>query len=210
MRVFTAAFIVLAAASTVLAAPIQVGIGAFSASATVIDFNAIADEFPITTQFAAQGVTFSGGIYGMTNSGDIAFFPASGGVIASNWLYSGSAHGPMPITLTFAAPVFRLGFLTEVNAGDTTTISTFSNATPTGSVSLLSGGLGAVFFGVEDLAGFNSITIDVTGGENHFIGLDDLRFESGAITEVPEPATLLSLAAGLALFALGRRARPSR
>ncbi len=66
------------------------GIINFSGTESVIDFNTIADEELITNQFtASMCVTFSGAIYGMTNSGDVGSFPNSGGVIASNWLYNG-------------------------------------------------------------------------------------------------------------------------
>ncbi len=205
MRYFVALCFFCTTACTMLAAPIQVGEGAFSGSATVVNFNSIANEEQIVAQYAGLGVTFSGGLYGLTNPGDADFFPAPGAAIASNWLYSQAQHGPMPITVTFSTPVLRVGFLTEVNAGDTTTIATYSGVSSTGSVNHLSSSLTAAFFGVEDLSGISSITINVTGPGNHFIALDDLRFDTGAAAQVPEPTTWLSLAGGLALLGALRR-----
>jgi hypothetical protein len=74
------------------AATSAIGLAGFSGTETVVDFNSIADEELITTQFVGSGVTFSGAIYGMTHAGDIALFPNPGGVIASNWLYSQGAN----------------------------------------------------------------------------------------------------------------------
>src|SRR5436309_6693487 len=80
----------LAAGSGLQAAPTAIfSPGAFSGSAQLVNFNVIGNEVPITTQYSGQGVTFGGGLFGMTNPGDTTLFPANGGgVIASDWRYS--------------------------------------------------------------------------------------------------------------------------
>src|SRR5207253_6547694 len=81
--------------TSVSAAPVLITLGGFSGSETVINFNGIGNEAAITNQFAGQGVTFSGPVYGMTNPGDLSQFPLNGGVIASNWRYSLSGISPL-------------------------------------------------------------------------------------------------------------------
>lgn len=87
---------VSAFADSAVALPFQISLADFSGSQTVIDFNTVANEVQVTSQFVADGVVFSDALYGMTNPGDTGQFPGNGGgVIASNWLYSlaVSAHG---------------------------------------------------------------------------------------------------------------------
>jgi hypothetical protein len=165
----------------------------FSGSASVVDFNSIlTNETTITNQFAGQGVTFGGGLFSLDTSGDTSQFPSNGGgVIASDWKYSQGVP-TLPWTATFTGIETRAGFLVEVNSGDSTQITTFLNGTPTGIVSQVSLGTSAVFFGIQDLSGFNSISVTVTGPGNHFIAIDDFRFEA-----VPEPGTTWLLASGL-------------
>jgi hypothetical protein len=145
-------------------------------------------------------VTFSGGIYAMTNSGDTSQFPSKGGgVIASAWRYSRSSLQSLPITLTFTAIQGQMGFLTEMNASDVVQITTLLNGVQHGVVSYPSVSPTAVFFGVKDPLGFNSVSITLTGPSNHFLAIDDLRFQAK-----PEPGAAALLAAGLGLTALLR------
>jgi hypothetical protein len=170
----------------------------FNGTETTISFNSLANEVQITNQFSGQGVTFSGGIYAMTNSGDTSQFPSNGGgVIASDWKYSLSSLQSLPITLTFTAIQGQMGFLTEMNTNDVVQITTLLNGVSHGAVSYTSVGLTAVFFGVKDPLGFNSVSITVTGPSNHFLAIDDLRFQA-----IPEPGVTALLATGLGLTAL--------
>lgn len=203
----------LLGATNVYAAPVSIDIGSFSGFETVIDFNTIADEELITDQFtASMGVTFSGAIYGMTNSGDINQFPNSGGVIASNWLYSvGSSQG-LSFTADLGGTFTKVGFNVETNSGDNTTIEVLVNSVSGGAVTFDTNIDGSQFIAVEDTDGFDSITVSVQDNNNGFLAIDDLRFEGGlSFDSVPVPSSslsgLLALIAGmlaLGLFMLRR------
>lgn len=177
----------------------------FNGSEITLTFNSLTLETAITNQFAAQGVTFSGGLFAMTNSGDLSQFPSNGGgVIASDWRYNGGGLQSLPITATFTATQVQLGFLAELNTSDVVQISTYLKGALHGSVSYTSVGTTAVFFGVKDPLGFDSISINVTGPSNHFLAFDDFRFQA-----IPEPGVTALLAAGLGLTALLRFRRRS-
>jgi hypothetical protein len=177
----------------------------FTGSAQTIEFNTIVNEAPITTDFSSQGVVFSGGLYGLTNPGDIDLFPSDGGGgIASDWRYS-QGSPTLPWTATFSSTQSLVGFLVEVNSGDTTQISTFLNSNLTGTVSLLSTGITPVFFGVQDLSGFNSISVTVTGPGNHFIAIDNFEYQA-----IPEPETVALLGAGLVAIGVARTRRHAK
>jgi hypothetical protein len=89
--VFMACFFISLLSDVALADPISIGIDGFSSSATVVNFNSIGNEVAINSQYAGQGVIFSGALFGLDDSfsGDNAFYPDNGGgVIAPSWLYS--------------------------------------------------------------------------------------------------------------------------
>jgi hypothetical protein len=203
----------LLSSASVFAAPVSIDIGDFSGNENIIDFNSIADEEQIVDQFADQCVTFSGAIYGMTNSGDINQFPNSGGVIASNWLYDGSGLQGTSFTADFGGPYTKAGFFVETNTGDNTTIEVVLNSSSGGSLTFATNTDGSEFIGVEDTDGFDSITVSVAGASNQFLAIDDLRFEGGElcgvvapeISTVPVPSLSISglITLVLGLFALG-------
>jgi hypothetical protein len=126
-----AAAAVLAAVGPLEAVPFQIGL--FSGS--LVDFNSVANEEPITNQFSGSGVNFSGAIYGMTNYGDTQQFPGSGGgVIASNWLYSLQSNQGDSFTASFGAPQRRFGFYSEINDGDDVMVELFNGSASLGSI----------------------------------------------------------------------------
>ncbi len=172
--------------------PVQIGLGGFSGSETVINFNSIGNEVQINNQFSGQGATFSGPLYGMTNPGDTSKFPGNGGgVIASNWRYSLGSAGGYSFDVAFNQTETRVGFYVETNDPDNTTLAVYAGSTLLGSL-LFDSKITAAFFGAEDLAGFNNITISVQNNLNGFIAIDDLRFENSSVNGVPEGgATLL-------------------
>jgi len=175
-------FFVFSAPINLLAAPSAIGLFAFSGSETVINFNSIADEELITGQYSGSGVTFSGALYGLTDPGDLVFFPSNGGgVIASNWLYDGGGNQGLSFTATFTSMQTKVGFNVETNDPDNTTIEVFTNGNPQGSIPFDTS-QSVIFIGVEDPNGFNSVTVTVQNNENGFIAIDDFRFEGGNAT----------------------------
>jgi hypothetical protein len=58
--------------------------------------------------------------------------------------------------------------------------------------------------GVRDTAGFDMISVTVSGPNNHFLAIDDFRFQA-----IPEPGVTALLASGLGLTALLRFRRRS-
>lgn len=180
------------------ASPIAVGIGAFGGGATVINFNALSDDTLITTQFVGLGLTVSGGLYAdTTNSGFIIGSPS-----ASNFVPTSPGPGPYnTIILTFTTPIIRIGMNEISNPGS------FNIATLGGTLSYSSSlAPPGAFAGYQDLSGFTSVTLTVTGASNNAFGIDNLRFD----TAVPEPSAGLLLAGALfMLFCARLLARPT-
>jgi len=176
-----------------------IGIGAFSGSETVIDFNSLADLEEITTQYAGTGATFSGGIYGYTNSGDLIHFPDNGGgVIACNWYGSHE----LSFTVNFDSTQTRVGFYVETWDDDNTTIEVRLDGNLQGSEQFDTGpgdDLTVIFIGVEEPEGFDSMTVTVQNNNNGFLAIDDLRFEGSSVT----PASIPTLSEwGMIVFML--------
>jgi len=177
---------------------------AVSASTLVIDFESLSDLEPITNQFAAQGITFSNAVAakadfagGSLNTFDVP--PFSGTNVAVD---SGGA-----MSISFASPIdFFSGHFTYFT---TLTLEAFNGATSLGSVSSA--------FGDNTLSSGNppnellsflspgQITrVIITGFANgDSFALDDVRIQR---TDVPEPATLVTLLLGLGVLA-ARRSR---
>lgn len=172
----------------------------FNGSETIITFNGLTNEIAITNQFSAQGVTFGNGLFALTNSADLAYFTNPGGVIASDWKYS-LGSPTLPWTATFTSTQLQTGWLTELWNGDTITVTVKLGASVVGTVTHTNTGasLTSFFFGIKAPGGFDSISVNVTGPNNHFIAIDDFRFQA-----IPEPGVTSLLAAGLGLTALLR------
>jgi hypothetical protein len=188
-----------------------IGSGSFSAGATLVDFNAVtAAGTPITNQFAASGIIFSGSLFAMTNSGDLALFPGNGGgVIASNYIYGLLTRG-LTFTAQLSSPANRVGFYLVNSNLQTLTVEFFNGAASIGSVLLKNtSGTTAWFKGVESDVAFDRMVFTNTSSPYAaygFFSIDDLRFE--AITAVPVPASLLLFLPGLgALIGMRRTFR---
>ncbi len=109
----------------------------------------------------------------------------------SQWLslFGGS------ITFTFSTPTRAFGAYISGLQVDGETI-TFNDGSPQ-SVAIPNPGSGIAFVGFIDDVGVSSITINAL---NDIVGVDDVRYLSGASTAVPEPASVLLM--GTALLGL--------
>jgi hypothetical protein len=196
-----AAGIVAMLAGAAGAAPMVIGLGDFSGSETVLDFSGLAPGTPITTQYAAQGVTFSG----QDGNELTANFAEQGQNFA---LFSNTGY---PITIDFSSTMLRTGFdvrtldidnlfvtVTAISGGNVVSSTDFEFQT----------GTTFSFAGIEDsMNGIDQLVLSAAGGSgtNSFI-IDNFRFEAGAAV-VPEPSAALLFPAGLLLAATVVRRR---
>lgn len=202
-----AASTMLFASHAAVAAPVL--INSVSAPSTTIDFSSIGNTTPITNQFAAQGVTFSGALVGLTNSGDVGTFPGPPSAVASNWDYNGVGRVGTSFTATFSSPVTEVAFYEEVNQDDNLTLSLFNGSTALGSLVLPNGfGNNGTLYGVQELAGFDKIVATVSVVDNGYYALNDFTFTQITAGGVPEPATWAMMLLGF--FGLGVLARRRR
>lgn len=201
-----AAAAVLIAAQSAQATVSLINASAFDGAQQVVTFDSIANEAPITNEFAGQGVVFSGALYGMTNPGDTHMFAGPPAAIASNWLYSHGSLGGTSFTAAFSSDENLLGFYQELNPGDNLTVNLFENGNPVDSINLPSpASTQGTFVGLEDTSAFNSAEFTVTTNVNGFVALDFFQFES--VAPVPEPASAALIATGLLGFAGLRKRR---
>jgi hypothetical protein len=175
----------------------------------LIDFNLGSNAVAIGSLYSASGVTFSGALLGLTTD-DVALFPSSGGVIASNWNYTspigccGSSAG-QSFTATFSSSIFGLGFFLENDPGQTATVEFFSGVTSLGTLALekntsLWPNLTPEFRGFGDTSGFDKIvfTNSYSGDGNGFFAIDDMRIASAPA--IPEPETYVMMLTGIGLI----------
>ena len=181
------------------AAPVALGSGAFLPADTLVDFNLASNEVAVGALYSGSGVTFSGALLGMTNSGDTNLFPGNGGgVIASNWNYSQGAHTGLSFTASFASLMSRVGFHLENWPNQTATVELFAGATSLGTLALANtSSLTAEFRGIGEASGFDKMVFTNTADTNGFFAVDDMRF-SAAVPAIPEPETYALMLAGLA------------
>lgn len=186
--------------SAATAAPVSVTASAFNG--TLIDFNALPDRTAVGSQFAALGVTVTGGSLITNNSS--ALQAAFGSQGASNFDHGDpSVPSWLSITLTFADPIIRIGMDQLSSASDF--ILNVSDEEL-----LFASGSTPRFVGVEDLDGFNEVKLYITQESNPRFSIDNLRFDvaGGPDNTVPEPGALAL--AGLALAAAGAAGRLRR
>jgi hypothetical protein len=194
------------------ATPIQVGIGSFSGSATVIDFQSIANGASITNQYAGSGITFSGGLWGNSNPSTAGLIPGSMGKVATNFVFNcggGSACGST-LTIDLASTALRVGFDAATNDADNLLINV--DAFREGvlvSTFTVDTSLSGQFFGFEDSTlGIDRLMLTPTNSVGGALVLDNVRFEGTIAAVVPEPSAALLFPVGLLVAAsLIRRPR---
>ena len=183
--------------------------GAPPSGSTVIDFDALAADAEITTQFAALGVTVSGGA--CTNGQLTGSFFTSQQV--TNFVGDGTTPcGAAPgfpsypaLTFTFSTPITYFGVDAVVSNGNVNLVFTTSNGMlAVGTPGFLTPP--AQFRAIEDATPFTTVTLS-TGLTGAF-AIDNLTFVTAAST-VPEPGTWAMLGTGL-LGVAGVAARRKR
>jgi hypothetical protein len=160
---------------------------------------------PFVHDAAIGGAVNNWGANGtVANAGNV---PDVGGTASSAYLgaFDNVGAGSASITLTFASDMLRVGAYVAGAAGSTIQLSAYDGsgalletvviAAPT----VAAWGTSGSFLGLERVEGIRTIVF--TGAD---FGLDGLTFEPNPIP-VPEPATLATVALGVALLALRRR-----
>lgn len=203
--------VALFASSASVASAAPTVITSIAGPTVVIDFSGAANEAPITNQYAAQGVTFSGSLFGMTNIGDTKFFPGPPTAIASNWTYDTSPYlQGLTFEADFTSHAFNVGFYQALNSGDFLTATVFDGATNLGSVDFPSpwGGFDVTFQGVSNDVAFDRVVFTVNKTDNGFFAMNDFTFD--AAPGVPEPASWAMMLVGFgSIGAVLRRRRTS-
>jgi hypothetical protein len=113
---------------------------------------------------------------------------------------------------TFGSPVDRIGFFWESNTEDALLVTTYRSSLATGSFVIPNpNGITSHFFGVADVLGIDTISIDAQNNDNRFLAIDDFRFDAPAqVAPVPEPASMLLFGTGLVGAGVARRWRQRR
>jgi hypothetical protein len=180
-----------------------IGPGAF-VSPTLINFE-FAPDARLDDRYSALGVTFSE-LFG----GGVSDVGTGAGVtgIATNFpIFVGCpAAGCPDATAQFSSLNTRVGFYVSTNPEDDLTVFAYRGTALVGSEFFSTGGAGhgGSFAGVEFARGFDRIVLRTTKVENGALLIDDFRFE-GTPAPVPEPATVVLFASGLAGAYLRRR-----
>jgi hypothetical protein len=209
--------LLLLALSGAVAAPVEVGNGAFSAGAATITFDAIPNLSPVGSTYPGVNI---GGVYGDFWDGvNDAPFANPGLQVVSNFLPAIAVEPGQPtccfdVWVEFSMQITRAGFQLAtgmLNPG--VRVEVYQDQTLLGMLAFAATPQVERFVGVEDSGGFNRIRIysPSTPNGSRAFSMDDLVYDGVA---VPEPSlTQLSLA-GLLLLAgargLGRWRRRSR
>ena len=196
---FTFAVLCLGSSISTQADPIIYSSAGLSNFAQVITFEeaALSQNEPVTNQFAAFGVTFSGAFA----NPDPRSYPNLSDNRIGNFIPNTFAR---PFSISFAGVQNQAAFAL-VTAPGISTITSFLNGVPVETFSVTTDGTAANnFFGFQNSA-FNQIQISVASFDQALL-LDNLQSTS-APTATPEPAAILLLGTGLAGVAAKMRRR---
>lgn len=193
-----AAFVICASVSTAIAGPVT--LADFSGTETVVSMAAAGT--PAAGAFSFQGLNFS-----QASSGSGG--PGWRNLVTAGYGFTDDA-GISNITIDLGGSFQKVGL--DVRIGDATYMTDFFDASHVllGSVSsTLVGASDFRFAGWESAGGIASLNIREVSGENSLVGgFDNIRFENG-VSQVPEPASLGLVLAGLMAAAVLARRRKS-
>lgn len=175
-----------------------------------LDFENLAAGTHPGENYAAQGVHFSSGSFGVVGG--------LGNGDPGNWLIGGTAgsqfvgfNGPYVMTVTFDTPQTYVGLdVSRANgssATDSFTLTAFSGATQLATQTVPLPTINVWQTVSFTIAGITSVQMTSNGSSFRPYGFDRLQFST---TAIPEPSTWALLGLGLvaALGAVRRRSRP--
>lgn len=187
-----------------LVATLSLSLPAGAVTTVGIDFESLAELEGVTTQFAAQGITFANAQVLVAGSllNEIDFPPSSGTRVITGL-------GAGPITIAFAQPAesVRVDFV----SADMATLRYFDSS----NVLISQTGIGPNL-GSPNFAGLTSfpakiakVTVANADGNANALVLDNLivRLDVPETPAVPEPSAFLAMACGLVTVAASLRRR---
>lgn len=196
--------LLLAAAACLTAASLSAQV------VVTIDFENLADGTQPGENYAAQGVHFSSGSFGVVGG--------LGNGDPGNWSIGGTAgskfvgfNGPYVMTVTFDTPQTYVGLDVSRSNGsaatDSFTLTAFSGATQLATQTVPLPTINVWQTVSFTIAGITSVQMTSNGSSFRPYGFDRLQFST---TAIPEPSTWALLGLGLVavLGAVRRRSRP--
>ena len=199
---------VVVLSSNASASVVAVGVGAFGAGTTLIDFTGLADGTEVNG-LTVSGVQFSYIVGGSPLNGAVVIDDGPGitnNITPPNIASIGDNAGILRVTLPGPATMFGYGYalLTLTPVSDATSIALFDGTTAVGTLSYagepdptFTGG----FAGIQSTLAFNRIDITFNSVEAAAFAVDDVRFNATG-NAVPEPSSMLLLSAGLAVLVI--------
>jgi hypothetical protein len=166
----------------------------------VITFSEVllADDTPVTNQFAALGLTVSPAL-AYNSQGPITLPGISGDYLGNN----NSNPIANPFSLRFSAPVTGAVFGLATNPAITTFTAYLNGVEVESFVAATTFNEPEAFIGFVDIL-FNEILVSVGGGDGAAL-IDNVQYEFERVDTVPEPPAGFLLAAGIAAMVLRRK-----
>lgn len=187
------------ASATLAANASTIGLGSFTGSESIIDFNS-ATIGSATGAYTTQGVTFT------TSSNSYMIQSCGGGcILGTTGAALNTSGAGNDLTVLFSTGISRFGmnFGTSSTGGPLSAIVTAYDSTGGIVESVSFPSFGNAFLGFDFASAVSRVVIDRTDSTGYFTFIDDVRFVEGG--SVPEPGSLALLGAVALAGALTRR-----